>query len=141
MKISRTVAYALQATLLLAQADEGESIPCSRLAAEGKMPERFLLQILRNLVARGVLASSRGIDGGYRLVRSPEKTSVLDVIEAMDGPLNPSLPGAEGLSADSRTKLEKTFSEVTQLVRRELGAVKLSQLLPASRRDRTARSA
>lgn len=115
MKISRTVAYALQATLLLAQANAGESIPCSRLAAEGKMPERFLLQILRNLVAHGILVSSRGIDGGYRLVQSPEKISILDIIEAMDGPLNPSLPVAEGLSAESRTKLEKTLAEVTQL--------------------------
>jgi Rrf2 family protein len=141
MKISRTVAYALQATLLLAQANQGESIPCSRLAAEGKMPERFLLQILRNLVAHGILVSARGVDGGYRLERSPEKISILDVIEAMDGPLNPSLPAAEGLAADSRQKLEKTISEVTQHVRRELGAVKLAHLLPGPRRDRSARSA
>jgi Rrf2 family protein len=141
MKISRTVAYALQATLLLAQADEGESIPCSRLAAEGKMPERFLLQILRNLVAHGILSSTRGVDGGYRLVRCPEKISILDVIEAMDGPLSPMLPGAEGLPADSRTKLEKILSDVTQLARRELGAVKLSHLLPGPRRDRGIRSA
>ncbi|MBN2578828.1 MAG: Rrf2 family transcriptional regulator [Pirellulales bacterium] len=141
MKISRTVAYALQATLLLARADSGESIPCSRLAAEGKMPERFLLQILRNLVAHGILASYRGIEGGYRLTRSPEKISILDIIEAMDGPLNTSLPPAEGLPVETRIKLEKTLSDVTQLARRELGAVKLSHLLPPPRRDRSSRSA
>ena len=47
MKLSRTVSYALQATLQLAQSDSSGPIPCSRLAAQGKMPERFLLQILR----------------------------------------------------------------------------------------------
>jgi Rrf2 family transcriptional regulator, cysteine metabolism repressor len=141
MKISRTVAYALQATLLLAQTDQGEAIPCSRLAADGKMPERFLLQILRNLVAHGILVSVRGVDGGYRLARDPEKLSILDVIEAMDGPVGPSLPTASGLTGDSRQKLEKTLSEVTQHIRRELAAVKISHLLPGPRRDRSARSA
>lgn len=65
MKLSRSVGYALQATLQLACADGTAPVPCSRLAAEGKMPERFLLQILRNLVAHGILASTRGVDGGY----------------------------------------------------------------------------
>src|SRR5262249_11351063 len=48
MKLSRTVAYALQATLQLADVDPNVPVPCSKLAAEGGMPERFLLQILRN---------------------------------------------------------------------------------------------
>ncbi len=65
MKFSRTVSYALQATLQLAQEDRAAPVPCSQLAAEGKMPERFLLQILRNLVTHGILRSTRGVDGGY----------------------------------------------------------------------------
>ena len=77
MKLSRTVAYALQATLQLALSGDQEPVPCSRLAAEGKMPERFLLQILRNLVAHGILSSTRGVDGGYTLDRAPEEISLL----------------------------------------------------------------
>jgi Rrf2 family protein len=98
------------------------------------MPERFLLQILRNLVTHGILASTRGIQGGYVLERSPEDISLLDVIEAVDGPLSPSLPIAEGLSEDANSKLKCTLAGVTELARRELSAVKLSQLLPASSR-------
>ena len=67
MKLSRTVGYALQATLQLARARPSQPVPCSRLATEGEMPERFLLQILRNLVAHGILGSTRGVDGGYTL--------------------------------------------------------------------------
>lgn len=133
MKLSRTVAYALQATLQLAQSDSDSPIPCSRLAAEGKMPERFLLQILRNLVAHGVLESTRGVDGGYTLERRPEDISLLEVIEAIDGPLTSTLPMSEGLSAESRTKLETSLREVTEAARKELEAVKLKDLLPTGK--------
>ena len=65
MKLSRTVTYALQATIQLARLDGAPTpIPCSRLAAEGRMPERFLLQVLRNLVTHGILQSTRGVGGG-----------------------------------------------------------------------------
>jgi Rrf2 family transcriptional regulator, cysteine metabolism repressor len=132
MKLSRTASYALQAILQLAQSDaSGYPIPCSRLAAEGKMPERFLLQILRSLVTHGILGSTRGVEGGYALARSPEDISLLDVIEAVDGPVTPSLPVIGGLSEEASNKLRCTLAGVTELARRELGAVKLVCMLPA----------
>ena len=132
MKLSRTVAYALQATLQLAQEASKVPIPCSRLAADGKMPERFLLQILRNLVARGILSSTRGVDGGYRLDRPAEEISLLEVIEAIDGPLTSSMPVSDGLTDESSRKLNATLEEVATSVRRQLDTVKLADLLPAS---------
>ena len=69
MKLSRTVTYAIQATLQLAESDSRTPVPCSKLASQGAMPERFLLQILRNLVNHGILQSTRGVDGGYALLR------------------------------------------------------------------------
>ena len=135
MKLSRTASYALQAVLQLAQSDaSGYPVPCSRLAAEGKMPERFLLQILRTLVTHGILGSTRGVDGGYSLERSPDEISLLDVIEAVDGPVTPSLPPAEGLSEQANSKLKCALAGITELARRELAAVKLIHLLPASDR-------
>jgi Rrf2 family protein len=132
MKLSRTVSYALQATLQLARSEAaGVPIPCKRLAAEGKMPERFLLQILRNLVTHGILESTRGVDGGYSLDRNPEDISLLDLIEAVDGPVISTLPLPGGLPKESRTKLECVLTGVTELARRELQAIKLAHLLPA----------
>jgi Rrf2 family transcriptional regulator, cysteine metabolism repressor len=140
VKLSRTASYALQAVLQLAQSDaSGCPIPCSRLAADGKMPERFLLQILRSLVTHGILSSTRGVDGGYVLERSPEELSVLDVIEAVDGPVTPSLPVGEGLSEQASNKLKCTMAGVAELARRELDAVKLVHLLPpGASRERAA---
>ena len=129
MKMSRTVAYAVQATLQLAQAHAPHPVPCSQLAADGSMPERFLLQILRNLVTHGILTSTRGVDGGYRLDRPPEEISLLQVIEAIDGPMKSSIPVTDALSQSSHERLVVAFDEVTRTARQQLGSIKLSHLL------------
>jgi Rrf2 family protein len=134
MKLSRTVAYALQATLQLAQTNHLGPVPCSRLASEGKMPERFLLQILRNLVAHGILCSTRGVDGGYTLDRPAEDISLLEIIEAIDGPIAPIIPSAGGLPASSKVKLEGALANITDSARKELESIKLAHLLPHPRR-------
>lgn len=130
MKMSRTVAYAVQATIQLAQSTDEGPTPCSRLAAEGQMPERFLLQILRNLVTHGILQSTRGVDGGYTLERPPEEISLLEVIEAIDGPIAPSVPtSADGQTTDSQQRLHSALEQVTTTAREQLAAIKLSQLM------------
>jgi Rrf2 family protein len=129
MKLSRTVSYAVRATLQLAQLEAQGPVPCSRLAAEGKMPERFLLQILRNLVTHGILRSTRGVDGGYALVRPADQISLLEVIEAIEGPYDASLEMGDGLSEDSQHKLRDALTDVTSTTRRQLEAIKLATLL------------
>ena len=131
MKLSRTVAYAVRATLQIAQMETDGPIPCSRLANAGKMPERFLLQILRNLVTHGVLRSTRGVDCGYSLVRPANQISLLEVIEAIEGPYDSSLEMGEGLSLDAQEKLQEALLQVTTVTRAQLKAIKLSGLLKA----------
>ena len=60
MKISRTIGYAVQAMVQLAETEDVGPVSCRRLAEAGGMPERFLLQILRSLVTSGLLRSTRG---------------------------------------------------------------------------------
>jgi Rrf2 family protein len=129
MKLSRTVAYAVRATLQLAKSDSAAPVPCSQLASEGNMPERFLLQILRSLVTHGILRSTRGVDGGYSLVRPPQEVSLLEVIEAIEGPLNTGDPTAAGMSESTQAALQQALRSVTDNSRRQLEAIKLSQLL------------
>ncbi len=129
MKLSRTAGYALQATLQLAKAGSHAPVPCSQLAAEGGMPERFLLQILRNLVTHGVLHSARGVDGGYTLNRLPEEISILEVIEAVDGPLTASAQISDRFPAQSQVKLRAALDRVTELAREQLGQIKIACLL------------
>ena len=128
MKLSRTVDYAVRATLQLAREPDFIPVPCSKLASAGSMPERFLLQILRNLVTHGILRSTRGVDGGYTLVRPIGEISLLEIIEAIEGPMQDSpLPSVE--QDESQERLFEAIRQVTDLAREQLSAVKLSQLL------------
>jgi len=129
MKLSRTVAYAVQATLQLAQSNSGSPVPCSLLASEGHMPERFLLQILRHLVTHGILHSTRGVDGGYSLDRKPEEISLLEVIEAIDGPLAAAVPSINGDTQPGEARLREALEEVAVAMREKLGDIKLSDLM------------
>ena len=95
------------------------------------MPERFLLQILRVLVTHGILKSTRGVEGGYSLSRPPEDISLLDVIEAIDGPLETAGEPPPADSADDmQQRLQTALRQVTETSRKQLEAIKLSQLLP-----------
>jgi Rrf2 family protein len=102
----------------------------------GKMPERFLLQILRDLVSHGILASARGVEGGYMLERPADRISLLDVIEAVDGPMASTLPSSDGLSAQSKSKLVEALSGATDSTRRELAGVTLADVVPQTTKVR-----
>jgi Rrf2 family transcriptional regulator, cysteine metabolism repressor len=130
MKLSRTVAYAIQASLQLAQSKSEVPVPCSQLAAEGHLPERFLLQILRHLVTHNILHSTRGVDGGYSLKRKADEISLLEVIEAIEGPLVAALPAMDGVQSPGvESRLRQALEQVNATCRSQLGAVKLSDLL------------
>jgi len=129
MKFSRTIAYAVHATLQLARTTPGVPIPCSRLAHEGRMPERFLLQILRNLVNQGLLKSTRGVEGGYCLSRPPEQITLMDIFDAFEGSLIPSVPPLEGLSQKTSALLLATLNRALASSRQVLDQLSMADLL------------
>lgn len=87
MKISREGDYALRAVIHMAAKPEGVISTKDEVARAEDIPPKFLSKILQSLVRAGVVASKAGVGGGYRLARSPERISFLEVIEAIEGPL------------------------------------------------------
>ena len=133
MKLSRTIAYAIHATLQLASGERGVPIPCSQLATEGQMPERFLLQILRSLVTRGLLCSTRGVDGGYYLARPADQISLCDIVEAIDNPLAPTLPVLDALPPDVRPRIMPSRNGASAAAHEELSKLTMADLMRTSR--------
>lgn len=108
MKISAKAEYACLAILALARPrPDGAPVRIREIAEAHGIPERYLVQILLQLKGAGLVHSTRGALGGYRLARSPEAISLGEVLTAIDGPGEPERaatgPAARALSAVWRT--------------------------------------
>lgn len=67
--------------------DPGQHRNAESIAQAQDIPQKFLQTILCDLRRAGIVASRRGIDGGYRLGQPAKEISVADVVRAVDGPL------------------------------------------------------
>lgn len=89
MKLSQGVEWGLHCALLLAQVPDDVLVRRDALAAHYGLPEAYLAKHLQAMVHAGVLHATSGPKGGYRLAREPERISVLDVVDAIDGSAPP----------------------------------------------------
>lgn len=136
MQLSQSVTYAVQALMGLADGPKGAPVSCSRLARQGHMPERFLLEVLRHLARQGIVASARGGGGGFVLARPLNEVSLLEVIEAIDGPLAAGVPGKAHFPSGTGERVEETMRQVVEQARSRLGQIHLAELLATrSRRE------
>ena len=85
MQISRKADYALRAATILAGLAPDRTMQAQELAEEGRIPIKFLEQILLVLKKAGILRSKRGVGGGYRLNRESRHISLAEIFEAVDG--------------------------------------------------------
>lgn len=87
MQITRQADYALRAMYFLSKLDPNKRAATSTIAEEQKIPPSFLAKIISQLSIAGLIHTSRGARGGVSLSRPPENISLLEVVEAIDGPL------------------------------------------------------
>jgi Rrf2 family protein len=128
MKFSSAVSYALAAVAQIA-ANGGSRPLANRVICEtAKMPERFVLQVLRHLVNGGVLISVRGVDGGYRLARPAHQITVLDIYEAIDRFDNGADVWCQGLAPASQRVLRAAFEGIVTDARKRLSGVTIADL-------------
>jgi Rrf2 family cysteine metabolism transcriptional repressor len=104
MKISAKAEYACLAVLALARRDpEDPPVRIRQISAAHGIPERYLVQILLQLKGAGLVTSTRGASGGYRLARPAASISLGEVLTAVDGPEVPARaalkPAAQVLAA------------------------------------------
>ena len=87
MQITRAADYAVRVMVHMASLPPGARVQRHALAESSDAPEAFLSKVLQNLVAAGLLISHRGAGGGFQLAVPAAAVSLLDVVEAVDGPL------------------------------------------------------
>lgn len=86
LRISEASNLAVHALAVLADAGEDRFVPAAEIARRLGRSASHLAKVLNLLAAHGLLVSSRGARGGFRLARDAGEIRVLDVIELMDGP-------------------------------------------------------
>jgi Rrf2 family protein len=111
------------------------------IAARRGIPERFLLKVLKPLVSAQLLLSIKGPNGGYRLARPASEISVLEVLEAVDGPIRGQAPSLGNLQEkdDFQKKLEEICIQSAEQVCKVLSKVHISELAIRDTRELGAR--
>jgi len=134
VRVSAKVDYALRACLELAASPPGP-VKGERIATAQAIPPKFLENILLDLRQAGVVASRRGVEGGYWLARPAEEISVADVIRAVEGPIasvrgeRPENVAYEGSAA----ALRETWLDLRAAMRGVLEETSLADLVARGR--------
>ena len=130
MKISRSVSYGLVAAGYVAENCQDGPILAARVSKEYGIPLEYLMKIMQQLVRANILRSKRGPRGGFSLARNPKDISMLQIIEAVNGPLMGYLHLSEQThSADFSIKMEGVCKTATEKEMEIYDKAKLSDML------------
>lgn len=130
MKISRSTGYALVAVGYIAKNYKDGAVLAARISKEYGIPLEYLLKILQQLVRANVLRSKRGPRGGFFLARPAEDITMLQAIEAVDGPMMSHLHLAElTKNAPFSLRMEEVCQRATKDVRAIYEKAKISTLI------------
>ena len=87
VQITRQADYAVRAVLYLAQLGPGGQASTAQIARAQTIPLTFLAKIVSQLASSGVVRATRGARGGVALARPADSISLLEIVEAIDGPM------------------------------------------------------
>jgi len=130
VKLSHATSYALHALVHIASQKLDQPVASHTIAEAKGLPERFLLKVLKPLSAARILVSLKGPNGGYRLARPADRITLLDVIEAVEGPLQGVVPEVDHAGkAKVDEHLQQVCNRTAELVRQRLRKVSVQDLV------------
>ncbi|MDR1818251.1 MAG: Rrf2 family transcriptional regulator [Puniceicoccales bacterium] len=128
MKISLKLEYACRSLAQIGRLyGSGQLAHIEELAKSEKIPQNYLIQILNELRAGGILRSKRGKNGGYALVRRPSDTSLLDVAEIVDNDLVQHRLHLDGVSG---AQVAEVWNGIANRFRTVLKKTTVADLIP-----------
>ncbi len=141
--ISRTSEYALQAVIHLARHVDDWPIPGRKIAEETDIPRKYLSAVLGDLVRAGVLESSPGAGGGFRLARSSKEIRLSKVLAPFEPVLANRRPcpfGQEACSDDDPCAGHDEWKRVRETYERFLEKNSIYDVAFTHRKRRAARA-
>jgi Rrf2 family protein len=119
--ITQKMKYALKALMVLAdeRSGAGQALRIEEIAQRSGAPKRFLEHILLEIRNAGVIASIRGRNGGYMLIKDPAAVSLSELLRLIDGPIAPlaclsrrAYQRCDDCSDEESCRIRKVFAEV-----------------------------
>jgi Rrf2 family protein len=134
MKLSLRGEYALRALIVLGLNEGHDVVRIQTISEQQNIPKRFLEQILNDLKSAGVVESRRGVAGGYRLSKPPDRISLAQIIRHIEGPLAPVSCVSEKFYArcscpdESKCGIRSIMKEVRDAIVKILEGVSVAEL-------------
>ncbi|MBN2405264.1 MAG: Rrf2 family transcriptional regulator [Coriobacteriia bacterium] len=129
MRLSAKSEYGLLALIDLAAAVDRAPMSTRDIATRRDIPLAFLEQLLATLRREGLVTAVRGAHGGFVLARDAHDISALDVVEALEGPLSPTVcDGQEPCGRGGACAAEPVWMQVSTTLREVLGRFDLASL-------------
>lgn len=129
MHVSARIEYACLAAIELAQHDAAARPARVRdIAQSQQIPSGFLVQVLLQMKAAGIVRSVRGAGGGYRLARTPSEISLADLIDSVSGDRESTPRRSEATESATRSILSQVWEELHDIERKYLESVSLAEL-------------
>ena len=124
MLYSKTCEYALRSLSYFVDKGEGAKASAAVISRETGVPGAYVAKIFQCLTQKGVLASSRGVKGGYSLKSDSSKIKLLDIIRAMDdlekSPLSNCIMGLHQCNDKNPCLLHHTWADAKELMLKQL---------------------
>lgn len=130
MRVSRSTGYALLAVGYIAKHQREKIVLSQDISKQYDIPLEYLLKILQQLVRANVLRSKRGPRGGFSLAKPPKRITMLQVIEAVDGPLSGQLNLSEQSHGERfSVRAEQAYEKAIGQARSVFEKTKLANLV------------
>ncbi len=130
MRISRSTGYGILAVGYIAKHKDQPIILSQSISKEYNIPLEYLLKILQQMVRANILRSKRGPRGGFSLARSIKKINMLQIIEAVEGPMISQLDLKELAPKEKfGAKAEQIYEKALASARAVFEKAKISDIL------------
>ncbi|UCC63446.1 MAG: Rrf2 family transcriptional regulator [Anaerolineae bacterium] len=131
MRLTRGSDYAMRGMIYLAKQPRGQICLVSDVAEAQGVPESYLAKIFQDLSRSGLVISHRGAKGGFALARDPDRITLRQVIEAVEGPiaLSPCLDERVGCELSEVCEVHLVLAEAQAQLLRVLDGAALQDVL------------
>lgn len=130
MKLSTRGKYGLYAMFYLAQ-HQGEGPQSLQSIATTGVPKQYLEQLLGNLRREGLVTTVRGAQGGYQIAKAPQEINLLQIMDAMEGPIELSecMNPENSCSRSCACPVRRVWQRLTDSFNSELAQITLGSML------------